>query len=70
MFGFEFHRLLCWHQDISKAMIAVINHQDEFYIKRLVCRILRHYANATDNTLDDEMVDIIEMHLLGQPPNL
>lgn len=50
--------------DPSEAIAVVMNNKDEWYMKRMIVRLLRMYANTTDNDIDNEVCDIIEEMLL------
>lgn len=49
--------------DVTKAVAVLFNHRHERFVKRAFIKILEEYAKATDNTIDDNLVQIVRRRL-------
>lgn len=52
------------YPNLHRAVATIINNEESLYIKKMIIRILRHYAQKTNNTVDDAIVDELEKRLL------
>jgi hypothetical protein len=49
---------------IKKAIQIIIDHKYDLYIKDLVIQLLENYVNMIDNTIDNDLLNIIRKHLI------
>ena len=50
-------------RDVQEAGIFLLQHRDQRFVKLVVLKILQEYAQSHDNTLDDDMVEMIRSHI-------
>lgn len=57
--------MFCWrHFDLDHAVGMIINHEESRYIKKIIIKILRDYAQRSNNLIDDALVNEVERRLL------
>lgn len=59
-----FFNCLFKNQNLLDALHVVIKNEHKRYVQIAIIKILRDYAKATTNQIDDELVDEIERRLL------
>jgi hypothetical protein len=55
--------LSCFNLNLHRAVGVLIQNEDTVFVKRIIIRILRHYAKSTATAIDDELVDEIQRRL-------
>lgn len=55
------------YRTLEDSLDDVIKAKDQEMIKQLVVRLLEYYAKQTDNTIDDQVVELVRSKLTNTP---
>ena len=51
----------------EKAIKVILEHKDDPDVKELIIQLLEYFVNTTDNTIDNDLVNVIRNRLLPKP---